>query len=249
MSSDLALVMPMAGRGTRFQRAGIDVPKPLVELWKRPLFWWATESVLRSVHVRELVFVVLNEHVERFSIDARIGELYPRARIIRLSEITSGAAETAAVGVAALQTAGPFALNDCDHAFRADGLRSIVERLHGAVQGALLGFRAHSPAYSYVSFDDEGKVAGTVEKRVVSDFAIAGCYLFADPRTFLDRFAEYRRECSYDELYVSGVYNTMLRAGGEILLHELAAHVSFGTPEEHRAAGREDLPPLGTDVA
>lgn len=249
MTADLALVMPMAGRGTRFQRAGIEIPKPLVELWGRPMFWWATESVLRAVGVRELIFVVLAEHVERFAIDRRIAELYPTARIIRLPDVTTGAAATAAVGVAALETTGPFALNDCDHAFRADELGSLVDRLHGPVKGALLGFRAETAAYSYVHFDGDGRVVGTAEKRVVSDFAIAGCYLFADADTFRERFADYQRQCAYDELFMSGMYNSIVRAGGEVLFHELAAHVSFGTPDEHRRVRREDLSFLATGEA
>jgi dTDP-glucose pyrophosphorylase len=248
MTRDVALVMPMAGRGTRFHQAGIAVPKPLVELWGRPLFWWATESVLRSVDVRETVFVVLAEHVERYGIAAAIGDVYPAARIVSLPDVTAGAAETAAMGVAALETKGPFALNDCDHAFRAEGMRSIVEQLQGRVEGALLGFRANTPAYSYVRFGDEGRVAGTVEKEVVSELAIAGCYLFADPQVYLERFAEYRRDCPYDELFVSGVFNTILRAGGEVVFHELSAHVSFGTPEEHQRVEPEELSLLGIDT-
>ena len=97
-------------------------------------------------------------------------------------------------------------------------------------------------------FGDEGRVIGTAEKEVVSEFAIAGCYLFADPQAFLDRFAEYRHECPYDELFVSGVFNTILRAGGEVLFHELAAHVSFGTPDEHQRVKREQLSFLGIDT-
>jgi dTDP-glucose pyrophosphorylase len=197
--------------------------------------------VLHAVSVRELIFVVLAEHIEHFGIDAAIGELYPAARVVSLSKVTGGAAETAAIGVAALETDGPFALNDCDHAFRADGLPSIVERLHGRVEGALLGFRASEPAYSYVRFGEQGRVVGTVEKQVVSEQAIAGCYLFAKAGAFLNRFVAYREACPYDELFVSGVFNTILHAGGEVLFHELAAHVSFGTPEEHRQVRREDL--------
>jgi dTDP-glucose pyrophosphorylase len=248
MSSDLALVVPMAGRGTRFVRAGIELPKPLVDLWGHPLFWWSTESLLRCVNVRELVFVVLSEHIERFAIDSRLREVYPFARIVSLPKVTSGAAETAALGVAALKTTGPFALNDCDHAFHAEGLGALAARLRGEAQGALLGFRSRSPAYSYVRLNDEGTVIDTVEKQVVSEFAIAGCYLFSDARTFQSRFEEYRRECTYDELFVSGVYNAILRDGGKVLFHELAAHVSFGTPEEHRRVGRHDLSFLQSDA-
>jgi dTDP-glucose pyrophosphorylase len=245
---DVALVMPMAGEGTRFQRRGILTPKPLVELWGRPLFWWAAESVLRAVPVRELIFVVLAQHIERFGIDVTIRALYPNARIVAVPDVTSGAAETAAIGAAALETSGPIALNDCDHAFLADGMQATVEQLHGRSEGALLGFRSQAPGYSYVMFDGQGKVVGTVEKQVASDFAIAGCYLFADPRTFLDRFAAYRRTCAYHELFISGVYNVIVQAGGEVRFSELTRHVSFGTPEERDRVAPEHLLFLEADA-
>ena len=52
----LSLVMPMAGRGSRF--AGVEaLPKPLIELGGKPFFWWAVESVKRLGIVDEMVFV------------------------------------------------------------------------------------------------------------------------------------------------------------------------------------------------
>jgi dTDP-glucose pyrophosphorylase len=239
--ADVALVTPMAGRGVRFRRSGQQTPKPLVDLYGRPFFWWSTESVLRSTAVRELVFVVLDEHVERFRIDAVIRDFYPLAHIVTLPEATSGAAESAAIGIATLETTGAVAVNDCDHAFRAVGLQSVVDGLTGSVEGALLAFRADEPAYSYVRFDDDRRVVGTVEKQVVSTLAIAGCYLFADAATFHERYAAYRRACSYEELFVSGIYNEIVKTGGDVLVHELDRHVSFGTPDEFRRVRRADL--------
>ncbi len=238
---DVALVMPMAGRGSRFQQGGRATPKPLIELRGHPFLWWATESVTQAVAVREMVFVVLTEHVDAFGIDARIRAYYPQARIVAIPEVTAGAAETAAIGVAALQTAGPFAVNDCDHAFLAEGLCPLVERLHGTVGGALLGFAATSPAYSYVRMDAAGRVVGTVEKEAVSPFAIAGCYLFTDPAAFAERFERYRVACTYGELFLSGMYNTMIADGAEVLFHGLARHVPFGTPDELARVRPESL--------
>ena len=229
----LALVVPMAGRGSRFRQGGPATPKPLIELEGRPFFSWAVDSLARSAPVREMVFVVLAEHVAEFDIERRIRAEYPDARVLAIPEVTAGAAETAAVGVAALETAGPFAVNDCDHAFDAGDLGGVVARLgSGAAAGALLGFRATSPAYSYVRLGAGGRVEGTVEKQVASPFAIAGCYLFADPAAFAGQFERYRADCPYGELFLSGVYNTVVAEGGEVVFHELARHVSFGTPEE-----------------
>lgn len=237
----MSLIMPMAGRGTRFQRNGYAVPKPLIELFGRPLFHWSVESLAQAFPLRETVFVVLAEHVRQFEIDERIRVFYPRAQVVVVSEPTAGAAETAALGVAALTQPGPFAVNDCDHSFAVgEGIDIIIKGLRSGAAGALLGFAATSPAYSYVLFD-AGRVIGTVEKRVASPFAIAGCYLFADPQHFMRQFKAYRWECPYDELFLSGIYNALIREGSTVLFHELAHHVSFGTPEELARVQQEDL--------
>ncbi|PYP77268.1 MAG: dolichyl-phosphate mannose synthase [Gemmatimonadetes bacterium] len=245
-ATELALVMPMAGRGSRFASGGHRQPKPLIDVAGRPAFWWATESVRRSGVVGEMVYVVLAEHVASFGIDEIISSHYSDARVVTISEVTAGAAESAAIGVAALESSGPVAVNDCDHAFRVDGLRELVASLTDSAEGALLGFRSASPAYSYVALDVDGRVRGTVEKDPVSPFAIAGCYLFASPVTFLEGVARYRAECEYPELYVSGVYNTLLRGGAHILFHELDGHAAFGTPEELTRVDAKQLEQLLT---
>ncbi|MCW3848025.1 NTP transferase domain-containing protein [Sphingomonas sp. LB-2] len=224
--ADLALIMPMAGRGTRFARDGVPTPKPLIELAGKPFFWWAAESVRRRTALRELLFVVLREHIEAHAIDAAILRHYPHARIVAIDAPTAGAAETAAIGVAELAQDGPFAINDCDHAFRAEALPSM----EGAA-GALFGFSSTSPAYSYVRLEGD-RVTGTVEKQVVSPYAIAGCYFFADKATFAEALTAYRRDCPYEELFVSGMFNPLCAAGERIAFQPLAQHLSFGTPEE-----------------
>jgi dTDP-glucose pyrophosphorylase len=230
--ADLALVMPMAGRGSRFARQGRTEPKPLIEVAGRPAFWWATESVLRASTVGEVVYVVLAEHVAAFGIDDVVRSYYPEARVVTIPDVTTGAAESAAIGVAALAFSGPVAVNDCDHAFRAVALGELASGLAGVASGALLGFRSASPMYSYVELDGRGQVTRTVEKDPVSPFAIAGCYLFDSPATYLVGARRYRDECEYSESYVSGVYNTLLGGGARILFRELAGHAAFGTPEE-----------------
>ena len=70
--TEIALIMPMAGRGSRFRVRGYPVPKPLVDLFGRPFFEWAVESVRRVLHVQEMVFVVLREHIDLFAIDEAI---------------------------------------------------------------------------------------------------------------------------------------------------------------------------------
>lgn len=249
--TELRLVMPMAGRGSRFSLTGEHRPKPLIEIDGRPFFWWATESVRRAVPVSEMLFVVLEEHIAAHAIDRRIKEFYPQARILALPQPTAGAAETAALGIAALGRDGPFAVNDCDHAFTASALGGLVETLRGDCAGGLVGFRSDDPAYSYVRLaaDDSGRVLATVEKQRVGPYAIAGCYLFRDRATFERGFSAYREACPYPELFLSGVYNLLIDAGATIRFAPLSSHLSFGTPEElARVAPGEVAVLIGEDV-
>jgi dTDP-glucose pyrophosphorylase len=228
--AELALVMPMAGAGSRFSKLGETRPKPLIELGGRPFFAWAVESVRRAAQVREMVFVVLRAHVRDHAIDEEILRLYPDARIVVIEEPTGGAAETAAIGVEALRSEGPIAINDCDHAFLATGLGELA----AGSDGGLVGFASGDPAYSYARLDplDPTRVLGAVEKRCVGPYAIAGCYLFGGHGTFTDALARYRRDCPYPELFLSGVYNVLCEEGRTVRFQPLDAHLSFGTPEE-----------------
>ena len=117
MKNHFALIVPAAGRGSRFTKFGENKPKPLIDLNGRPFFWWSVESVRRILPLRQMIFVVLEDHVTEYSIDKIITSYYPDATIVVIPEVTSGAAETAKIGLLSLSESGPIAINDCDHAF------------------------------------------------------------------------------------------------------------------------------------
>ena len=85
----------MGGGGTRFGNHGFNVPKPLIEIYGKPFFYWATQSLIKNIEIESLTFVVLKEHIEKFAIDQRIKEFYPDARINVIPEVLPGAVLTA----------------------------------------------------------------------------------------------------------------------------------------------------------
>ena len=231
--SGFQLIMPMAGRGSRFAREGIHQPKPLVQLQGRPFFWWATESVRRAASIERMIFVVLEEHISEWRLDECIQGFYPEAEVIAIPEVTAGSAATAALGAQAAEQGMPIIINDCDHAFIAPRMDAAAEGMRRGCAGMLMTFLSSSPNYSYVRLGPLGEVSGTVEKQVVSDFAIAGCYLFRSAALFAKEFERYARHCPYPELFISGLYNQMLVEGLSIGRVELEEHFAFGTPDEY----------------
>ncbi len=239
--SGLGLVMPMAGRGSRFARLGIREPKPLIDLAGRPFFWWAVESLRRVVPLRAMVFVVLDEHCRDFDIDSRIRAIYPEAQVLSIPDVTSGAAETARIGIDALVHEGPVAINDCDHAFFCPDLSFALTQLATDADKALLSFESTDPAYSYVVLGPGGRPTGTVEKVVASPYAIAGCYFFSGVERFRRLYEAYEKNCPYGELFISGLFNQSSIDDTSMLLLHTSRHWSFGTPEELERTDRSTI--------
>jgi NDP-sugar pyrophosphorylase family protein len=231
--STTSLVVPMAGRGSRFSKEGIAEPKPLIDLGGRPFFWWAVESVARETSVGEIIFVVLEEHISQWAIDDRIHAYYPHATVFAISEVTAGSAETANIGMSLLSSDGPVIVNDCDHAFIAHDLQKAIDKLRLEVSGSLMTFRSESANYSYALLALDGSVSGTIEKEAASPFAIAGCYLFSSPALYAEQYKSYADNCPYNELYISGIYNQMILEHISVSKVVLEEHFAFGTPEEY----------------
>lgn len=233
------LIMPMGGAGTRFFDKGFECPKPLLELLGKPFFYWATQSILKSIPVESLTFVVLQEHIDRFAIDQKILEYYPQARIVVLPKVLPGAVLTCLAGIEGLEASASVLFNDCDHAFGASKLASFLKEGNGA-DGALLTFHSQEPKFSFLAYREDGFVSHTVEKQVISNDAICGAYYFRTMGQFRQAAERYLRNCSYKEFFLSGVYNELIAQGGRVRGLPVDFHIPFGTPEEYSAAEQED---------
>lgn len=235
----LHLVMPMGGGGTRFGNKGFGLPKPLIVLQGKPFFYWAVQSIVKFVDVEDLIFVVLQEHVERFHIDKKIRAFYPEAKIHVIPHVLNGAVLTCLEGLKEIHDNLPVLFNDCDHGFLAESFYDFC-RAGDFEQpdGALLTFASDSPAYSYVQFDEAGNVIRTVEKQAVSQEAICGAYYFRNKDLFEHAVESYLERCPYQEFFVSGIYNEMAEMNRKIGTFKTDVHISFGTPEEYDEAGK-----------
>lgn len=228
-------IMPMAGRGSRFNRGGFDLPKPLIEIYGKPFFYWATTSISKFVNLYSISFVVLQEHVTEYSIDKIIKKFFPKANIIVIPNITEGAVITCIKGIERINDDFPIIFNDCDHLFKSEEFYRFCNSSL-KVDALLLTFKANEPKYSFIKRDQNNKIIMTVEKEVVSNEAICGCYYFKNKRIFLEAAKKYLFNCQYNEYFMSGVYNVMLSNDKIISSLETDFHVSFGIPEEFELA-------------
>lgn len=237
----LNLIMPMGGGGTRFGKQGFNIPKPLITIYGKPFFFWATQSITKFIEVESITFVVLKEHIEKYNLDVEIRKYYPEASINVIPEVLPGAVLTCMQGVNNIDDNAPVLFNDCDHLFICNNFYEFCrEGEFDNIDGGILTFTSDDPRFSFVSYGKDGYINRTVEKEVISNDAICGAYYFRNKKVFLEATEKYLSKCTYKEFFVSGVYNVMADNKMKIGGFKVDKHVSFGTPEEYNTAQNDD---------
>lgn len=235
----LHIVMPMAGEGSRFARAGWTTPKPLIELNGQPLFQHAISSVAADGIKMKYSFIVRHEHIEKYNIDKGIKSFLPEASIFSVMKTTRGAVETCLMAESAIADDDAVIVMDCDLEFRSQKFIEILKEILAqsvdeANGGALVSFESNEPRYSYAALGVDGYVTRTAEKEVISNHALCGAYFFATGKRFKQIAHQLLSEPEFKkpEYYVSLLYNYLLADGEKVRLAPMEEYYSYGTPEE-----------------
>lgn len=228
------IVIPMAGRGSRFADVGIATPKPLIDVRGKPMYAWAAESLPLSL-ARRIIFICLDEHLQdlklRQDIEERYGRLDPV--IIPLDHVTEGQACTVLCARELIADDAPLLIFNADTYCRT-GLDETLAKLDPSVDGILGVFEAPGEKWSFARVDGRGRVVETAEKRRISPWASTGLYHFTRGRDFVRYADEMIRadERVNNEFYVAPVYNRMIADGADVRIDVAQEVWVLGTPED-----------------
>lgn len=233
----LNIVMPMAGRGQRFLDAGYANPKPLIPVHGRPM----TEVVinnLRPNRPHRFIFLILREHAEEFDLDFYLRRWVPNCEILFVDKVTEGAACTVLLAKDLINTNDALMIANCDQwvDMRIDDY--LVTGDSSDVDGLIMTMWADHPKWSYVRFDETGRIIEVVEKQVVSNEATVGIYNFRRGSDFV-RGAETmigKNLRVNNEFYVAPAYNELISEGKKLIIcnvgREYMGMHGLGTPHD-----------------
>ena len=229
----------MAGEGSRFLKEGWTTPKPLIELNGQPLFKHAISSVTDKDIQMKYSFIVRQEHIDKYQIDKGVRSFLPEANLFSVVKTTRGAVETCLIAENAIADDDAVIVMDCDLEFRSKKFMEIIKQIlnkpiEEATGGALVSFESNEPRYSYAALGEDGVVARTAEKEVISNHALCGAYFFASGRRFKQIAHLLLAEPAFTkpEYYVSLLFNYLLKDGEKVWLAPMEEYYSYGTPEE-----------------
>lgn len=215
----LQIVIPMAGRGSRFAKAGYSLPKPLIPLGGRPMIQWVIENISPQ-RPHHFVFLCLAEHLEMHpEVPAELRRLCPGCDIIPVPGVTEGAACTVLLARKFIDSDDPLMIANSDQIVDLDINEYLAAADVPEVGGLIMTFWSDHPKWSYCRMREDGTVSEVVEKQVVSNEATVGIYNFRRGRDFVRaaRAMIARNLRVNNEFYVAPCYNQLIAEGSKVV--------------------------------
>jgi NDP-sugar pyrophosphorylase family protein len=208
----LNIVVPMAGRGSRFADAGYTLPKPLIPVLGFPMIQVVISNLRPSIPHR-FHFLLLREHAEHYQVDQKLRAWAPGCSLVYVDQVTEGAACTVLLARDLIDNDDPLMIANCDQYVDVDMDRYLASGQ--SASGLIMTMWADDRKWSFVRFDGSGRVVEVVEKQVVSNEATVGIYNFGRGRDFVRAAdAMIRQDLRVNnEFYVAPVYNELIRDG------------------------------------
>lgn len=224
----LSIVIPAAGRGSRFVAAGYTIPKPFIPVNGKPMIQRVIENVTPS-RPHRFIFIVLVDHLPH------LPELPKGSTIIGLGDVTEGAACSVLKAKHLINSQDPLLVVNSDQLidWGVGGVDTFL--LHNERSGCIATFESDNPAYSYALLGDDGSVRQVAEKKVISKTATAGAYFWSRGSDFV-RCAEAMiaaNDRTRGEFYLSASYNYLPLCGLDLACgYPVKTVHALGTPED-----------------
>jgi len=219
----LNIVIPMAGRGSRFQKEGYTLPKPLIPVLGKPMIQVVINN-LRPKVAHRFIFICLQEHLEKYQVAEKLKAWAGAGtEIVTVDQVTEGAACTVLLAKEFINNDEPLMIANSDQWVDTD-INDYLETMNREnADGLIMTMWANDPKWSFVRFNEKHEIIEVVEKEVVSNEATVGIYNYKHGKDFV-RAAEQMIAKNYrvnGEFYVAPVYNELIREGKKIIIYNI----------------------------
>jgi dTDP-glucose pyrophosphorylase len=219
----LNIVIPMAGRGSRFQKEGYTLPKPLIPVLGKPMIQVVINN-LRPKVAHRFIFICLQEHLEKYQVAEKLKAWAGAGtEIVTVDQVTEGAACTVLLAKEFINNDEPLMIANSDQWVDTD-INDYLETMNREnADGLIMTMWANDPKWSFVRFNEKHEIIEVVEKEVVSNEATVGIYNYKHGKDFV-RAAEQMIAENFrvnGEFYVAPAYNELIKEGKKIIIYNI----------------------------
>jgi len=251
----MKIVIPMAGRGSRFQAAvnanpEYKKPKPIINIKGKPMVRWAIDSLKPvttqfKVTASDLIFVCLQEHQDKFAIADVLKQYFsPQIKVVLIPRVTRGAVETVMAAKRFIAEDQDLIISDSDHYFNGANLYKAILGKEPDVAGIIPVFLPPDDEikWSYTLFDKNHTAIAVGEKdpdlAAKGAYANIGSYYFSKGKTFIDEANEMINQnetygpAGKQEFFVAPMYQRLIKKGMKVKAAVIPRVWGLGTPKD-----------------
>jgi HAD superfamily hydrolase (TIGR01509 family) len=233
-NESLNVLIPMAGAGSRFEKAGYTFPKPLIDVKGKPMIQIVIENLNLDANY---IYVVQKSHREKYNLDTLLNLITPNCKIVEVDGVTEGAACTALLAKEYINSEDPLFFANSDQFVEWDSNEFMYKMQETSADGGIVTFKSIHPKWSFAKINQyTGLVEEVAEKNPISDNATVGYYYWKHGSDFV-KYAEEMIEKNIrvnNEFYVCPVFNQAIEDSKEIRVFNTEGMWGLGTPEDLR---------------
>lgn len=228
------IVIPMAGLGSRFKSAGIDTPKPLIEVNGKTLI----EHSVNSLGINgQYIFITREYDNPKYNdkLSRLLKTIAPDCIEIKLSKNQLGAADAALYAKEYIDNYDQLIVTNCDQSleWNAEDFLNFVNETK--CDGALLLFESSNPQNSFAKMINN-KIIEVAEKKIISSYALFGLHYWKHGKDFVNSAEQLLKEykqLGLNECYISETYNYIAKNKNILgyIIKQNQYHI-LGTPQD-----------------
>jgi len=227
----LNVLIPMAGAGSRFEKAGYTFPKPLIEVRGEPMI----QVVVDNLNIdANYIYIVQKSHREKYNLDTLLNLITPGCKVIEVDGITEGAACTALLAKEFIDNDNPLFFANSDQFVEWNSNEFMYKMQETEVDGGIVTFESTHPKWSFAKVDNSGFVTEVAEKNPISNLATVGYYYWKHGSDFV-KYAQQMIDKDIrvnNEFYVCPVFNEAIQDDKKIISFNAKSMWGLGTPED-----------------
>ena len=232
------IIIPMAGKSSRFYKAGYTLPKFMLPLNGKTIFEEAVSSFKKYFKTDFFLFITRTDDGSKDFVSMKCSELnIKNFEIICINHDTKGQAETISIGLDRMKMTPK--INEPVYIFNIDSIRvnftKPTLKFLENVAGYLEVFIGEGEHWSFVEASTNNYVKKTTEKIKISDLCSNGLYYFESIDLFNETFEMFKITNNYNELFVAPMYNQLIQSNLTVkyVLLDNNETIFSGTPDEY----------------
>jgi beta-phosphoglucomutase-like phosphatase (HAD superfamily)/dTDP-glucose pyrophosphorylase len=229
--SNLNVLIPMAGAGSRFAEAGYSFPKPLIDVNDKPMIQAVVDNLAIDA---TYTYIVQKSHFEKYNLGYLLNAITPNCNIVQVDGVTEGAAVTCLLAKEFINTEDPLVMANSDQIVDWNSREFLYEMHSKNADGGIATFKSTHPKWSYAKVNELGLVTEVAEKKPISDDATVGIYYWKHGSDFV-KYAEQmiNKDIRVNgEFYTCPVFNEAIQDDKRIYTATVKKMWGIGTPED-----------------